>query len=1070
MDYGFNTAAANAVTKGMRPSEYMRLAQPELFSDSGKDVAFKLDRAVFEYHLDTLTSRNQHQGFEVFCRRLCERLICPNLKPSTGPEGGGDSKADTETVSVAEEIRELHYVGEPRSGQERWAFAFSAKAEWKAKVRKDVEGLAGTERGFEKVIFVTSRFAPAKARAALEDSLSAAHGLRVEIHDRSWIVKVVIDDGHTDLAVDHLGVGERVIDPRPGPQDYRRTQELNALERRIQDPTGYENREIERVADALSAALLSRNLERPRLETDGRFDRAIRLADRFGSARQKVETRYEQLWAAFYWFDDIDRLNADFDAVATLAYGSDDAETVELIANLVQNLANAVALGHAKPEVLGLDGRRKELVAKLETLAAERERPNNALEARTSLLFTEATRLMVARDAQGLRNLWPQFSRIIDAADGLTEYRASRLEPVIELFGRAAGRDEDYSALVEKLATFVSKRAGDARGGLIRLKRAAQLDIATDRLEIIRLLGTATQQLAQREHAENLVEATYTLAVAYRGAGLLWAARAAAMFALASLFSEAERDAELPVTVVPALELLGWIDSELRLLPELLEVIRLLKGCRRSLPLDEDSQARLDERLESFDASLAASLLHTSPADRKALTGLPDMLGGLELLVSQSALFYALGHREMLEVQGEDAPVIDWDRDLGRFADQLPVEIRERPLILNADSSQIQITRVLGMSVRVSTSGSPTAAVAAQTLLTVIEAAFATMLEAGVGAHVERFDVELVEDAGAAIPIFTIDEDRMQARMIWPKGASPTSPDLEGAVYETFLDFVVRLVLTACVVKDAMGLFIGLHEKEALSERISAAIASVNSRSRTFTTTLSRLEPWLEMGGTDYPLREDAPTVIGDPSSAPQPDGYDQADQDAWRRDHRQIQVRSILNFPLWEKAGWTGFMLGDYGKDHPPVMGLHFTDPALGRQIFADWRERFGARDDEGAIHIAILRDLPGHPASHYGALLTPGVAAARQTGATVMTTRLKILEPETDVNLRRFLEAYEREGTYWLMPAAVGPDGAPNLLTDLAILKRDLTIKRVADIQEDDVESIALTLLDRAGKQAAE
>lgn len=54
MDYGFNTAAADAVTRGMRPSEYMRLSQPELFSDSGEDVAFKLDRAVFEYHLDTL--------------------------------------------------------------------------------------------------------------------------------------------------------------------------------------------------------------------------------------------------------------------------------------------------------------------------------------------------------------------------------------------------------------------------------------------------------------------------------------------------------------------------------------------------------------------------------------------------------------------------------------------------------------------------------------------------------------------------------------------------------------------------------------------------------------------------------------------------------------------------------------------------------------------------------------------------------------------------------------------------------------------------------------------------------
>ena len=119
----------------------MRMARPELFSDSGGRSAYRLDRAVFDHHLETLTSRNQHQAFELFCRDLCGRLICPNLKPATGPEGGGDSKADTETMSVAEEIKVLHYIGQPAAGQERWAFAFSAKEDWASKVRSDV--LAG---------------------------------------------------------------------------------------------------------------------------------------------------------------------------------------------------------------------------------------------------------------------------------------------------------------------------------------------------------------------------------------------------------------------------------------------------------------------------------------------------------------------------------------------------------------------------------------------------------------------------------------------------------------------------------------------------------------------------------------------------------------------------------------------------------------------------------------------------------------------------------------------------------------------------------------------------------------
>lgn len=90
----------------------------------------------------------------------------------------------------------------------------------------------------------------------------------------------------------------------------------------------------------------------------------------------------------------------------------------------------------------------------------------------------------------------------------------------------AAGSDETYNRLVEDMAAFISKRTGDARGGLILLKRANQLDIESDRLDVIRLLGRATGQLAQREHVESFIEAAYSLAVAYRGAGMLWAARA----------------------------------------------------------------------------------------------------------------------------------------------------------------------------------------------------------------------------------------------------------------------------------------------------------------------------------------------------------------------------------------------------------------------------------------------------------------------------------------------------------------------------------------------------------------
>ncbi len=117
----------------------MRARHPDLFSDTRIDETTQLPKSVFEYHLETLTHRKEEYQFEHFCRKLAEREICPNLRVQTGPTGGGDSKVDTETYPVAQEIAERWWVGSPAAGAERWAFAFSAKKAWKTKVKADVE-------------------------------------------------------------------------------------------------------------------------------------------------------------------------------------------------------------------------------------------------------------------------------------------------------------------------------------------------------------------------------------------------------------------------------------------------------------------------------------------------------------------------------------------------------------------------------------------------------------------------------------------------------------------------------------------------------------------------------------------------------------------------------------------------------------------------------------------------------------------------------------------------------------------------------------------------------------------
>lgn len=88
-----------------RQNEFYKKMHPEQFSDSLLVKKGNLDRDMFDYYLESLTSKNLEKTFEEFCRKLAESEVCPNLLPQTGPTGGGDSKVDSETYPVSKKYR-----------------------------------------------------------------------------------------------------------------------------------------------------------------------------------------------------------------------------------------------------------------------------------------------------------------------------------------------------------------------------------------------------------------------------------------------------------------------------------------------------------------------------------------------------------------------------------------------------------------------------------------------------------------------------------------------------------------------------------------------------------------------------------------------------------------------------------------------------------------------------------------------------------------------------------------------------------------------------------------------------
>lgn len=1056
---------SKAQERVISPSQFMRQIRPELYSDSTSRVKHQLKAEILSHHLDTITERNQTHDFELFCRKLCERTICPNLRPATGPEGGGDSKADTETSPVSDEISKLTYVGLANNSSERWAFAFSAKKTWADKARSDVAGIMATNRGYKRIFFVTSRAPRAKDRARVEDELTREYGIQVTIHDRTWILDEVIEKNRRDLAYNYLGIGDETSDLDLGPSDYSRKQQLADIEKELTDPSAFVGMKIQRATEALVAAKLARELELPRADVDGRLLRAVRLADDGGTHRQQLTARYETLWTAFWWFDDIKAIVDGYDDFEALVVGSEHATNLEMLCNLAQLLFNAVIHGHLKSEQAGLQPRVARLSSRLAELASDSDRPNNALEARTSLLTIQVNEALTAGEPGRLASLWPQFGDILSKADGLGEFDAKRLTKLIEVFGPVAGKDRGYRDLVDQVSDFVAKRTGESHGALVLLKRAHQLDF-DENMEMIRLLGKAARLLSKKEHAEDFVHAHALLAVAYRSAGLLWAARASCASAAATLFIEADEGSELPATIFPTLMNAAWQAVELKHFPEVLETVQVARGCLNSLPFDDESTKHAAEQLQDFDMVLACQLANLSREEVPRLEMMPDILRRLDLNHSRFTLLYMLGYEDVLREEGsipESESAQDVESFFNQLAGQPAGEARWRPAIFNGQNRQVFATSVLGVQVNVTHEPTDTGITVAEAIVGTVETFFATAFELDAFAHVERFDVTVVEANITRFEV-TLDIDRMSATVRWPNGVFPGSSSMYGDFLNMLLEIAATIFSVTCRTKNFAEATARLFETDAAMDRAAMIGSLCFSRQRIF-GGVSRLTSWERHSPKRFEARPDRPQVVRElpPSKVPNRAKSEDRNEREFPKltDHRDVKVRSVIDVHLWDRAGWMGAAYGVVNPQAPPFMALMFKDRDAAARIFERWRDRFGSADNEEEIHIGIVRRFSAEHPTHYGMVITSKLS--RDPGDSrieVFASRSLTMEPSDDVNLTGFLDHYKKAGAYLLMPVVMVPGQPPQFIDGLYVLKRSLQVKMAADVGPNDLENLFLKI----------
>ncbi len=578
----------------LSPRDFMRARRPELYSDSATQREPVVNAAFLHFTLAQVTERKEEVAFKHFCRRLAEKEICPNLITQTGPTGGGDSKVDTETHPVAQGIAERWYVGDPeRASAERWAFAFSAKQDWRSKVREDVRKIAETGRDFTVAYFMSNQQVPDRVRASLEDELRERWGLDVRILDRNWIADRVLEKGHYELfestlQVDLGGATTR----RLGRTDAERERSLAELDSQIEDPDRYAGVGYQLAEDCLETALLARGLDRPRTEVDGRFDRAERMARKYGTERQLLRITYHRAWTATCWYEDYSEFARLYELAESLGLGAENVWDLERLMVLWQ-VGMALQRIRSDPEAdAQWNERATQLRVALMAIAENGGRPTSSLMARTLL-----TIMMMTEEAsrESLANGLKEIADILETARDHLDYPFDSMARIVEELVNISGGEKDLDGPLEKIIEMQAERVGEVQGGRMRLNRALACLKAGRHGDAIVQAGKAQLSLGRGGADEEFLQSLVATACAYEAMGLLWAARANYAFALHWIGRTSDKTGELPSSIYVPLARLIWLEIQLGRVPQALSWFEFHRMMLNAVDLTEEQIERLVE-------------------------------------------------------------------------------------------------------------------------------------------------------------------------------------------------------------------------------------------------------------------------------------------------------------------------------------------------------------------------------------------------------------------------------------------------------------------------------------------
>lgn len=971
---------------------YYRRLRPEKFSDTFVVYELPLTKEIFAFQMERLSVEKKQNEFERFVIRCASRLITPNIKPQTDPDGHGDGKVDGETYQVASEISDRWYVANGCKSDEKWAIAISCVEKWKPKLESDVKKIVDTGRGYTKVLFFSNRKIKSSIIQDTQESLGRKYGIVVEIYDASWCESSALYNGCRDIALEELNFSDdyRRKSIKEGPLDKKRRERLEELEKAL-PLRNVDGLDTQYVDDLMETYVLSRGLERPRQETEGRFARAMRECESHGTTQQRYNIIYDHGWTSFFWFEDVDATYQDYLKMKEMVDDLYNVFRVEKLTNLLTNLENVVRIGLFDESTLGTE---VEYIKSLQDRIGK-DSPNSPSKLYLDIYVVEHRLINHLMSDEPIEKDLAELEPLLLSSVNYPDIGFNAQYTIMSELGRLAGDNEQFESLVDKMANLLAESRSEVEAARVHLERGVQHMDAHRMEQAVRQFGFCVQTFEKEDCEEELVKACGMMGMAMYEMDLPFCAEAYLIKSASTLVREFYSQGIIEHLLITVLDKLCEIELMTGRFVMFLNWRELMWVLSRNA--DFGNEPAFEEGDMMYDASWACRFAET-PLDTYPSSVMPNILDRNGMPISSNFLKYRLGYKEEVDSRFMEDFGDNWEDLLVKqpvlkqvFCDMNVSTIGEASLH----------TKVNNCIFDISFQNTRDNYLTAATFLAAVESLLSTAGYKDLVIVNQKISILIEECDSDSEFISTERSDEYVLRL--NRGSFDGS-----SLWECFSEFIARFFCTNTLTRLGIEDFIkDKHDRECLFGRVSALMNTGNHFKSILGNDFKHyLEDWGRDGDKIYALKgvaKELPRIEREKSK-----------QDTMTF----LSISSDIKF--WEQAGWKGCgFIFDERHETPPMFALAFKNIEYGNKIFEGWK----SASKEGNLNIVIylVSGINRDNRYHYRVCVAPDMAklVGQDSKRFVATLcRKHTMTPSNDLNFRRLREEYSKYGGCWMLP----------------------------------------------------